>query len=172
MNKYKNIFLDRDGVINEIIYRKDKVSSPRLLEEFKIREDFLTFSKNIDKKLNFFLITNQPDISRRLLKLNVLKKMHDELSKVLSFNEIMVCMHDDKDNCNCRKPKPGLILRAISKYKLVPEECVMIGDSLNDMIAAKSAKIDFFLLDTDYNSHISDVRKIKSLISFEQILGK
>ena len=165
INRFKNIFLDRDGIVNDVILRDGIVSSPRSLVEFKVRDDFLKFSKEIDKNYNFFLVTNQPDIKRKLLKLNDLQKMHDKLMDILSFKEIFVCAHDDDDNCSCRKPKPGMILEAISRNNLKYDECIMIGDSLKDIGAANAAGIDALLLDTGYNNHISFDSKINSLLS-------
>jgi len=165
INKFKNIFLDRDGIVNHVILRDGIVSSPRSLEEFKFRDDFLNFAKKIDKNHNLFLVTNQPDIKRKLLKLNDLQKMHGKLMDILAFKEIFVCGHDDEDNCSCRKPKPGMILEAISSNNLKYNECIMIGDSLKDIEAANSAGIDVLLLETDYNNHILFNSKIKSLIS-------
>ena len=83
LNKYTNIFLDRDGVINEVIFRKDIVSSPRFIDEFKFREDFLSFAKNVDKTKKFFVVTNQPDVKRKLLRENHLKEMHKKLMDIL-----------------------------------------------------------------------------------------
>jgi len=165
INNFKNIFLDRDGIVNDIILRGGIVSSPRSVEEFKFKDDFLNFAKQIDKNRNFFLVTNQPDIKRKFLKFNDLQKMHDKLMDILYFKEIFVCAHDDEDNCSCRKPKPGMILKAISSYNLKYDECIMIGDSLKDIEAANSAGIDVLLLETVYNNHISFNGKIKSLIS-------
>ncbi len=165
LNKYTNIFLDRDGVINEVIFRKDTVSSPRFIDEFKFRKDFLSFAKNVDKTKKFFVVTNQPDVKRKLLRENHLKEMHKKLMDILDFEEIFVCMHDDDDNCKCRKPKPGMILDAISKYNLFHEECIMIGDSVKDLKAANAAGIDAFLLDTNYNKCVDYSYKIQSLIS-------
>jgi D-glycero-D-manno-heptose 1,7-bisphosphate phosphatase len=165
LNKFKNIFLDRDGIVNEVILRDEIISSPRSLEEFKFRNDFLNFAKKINRNHNFYLVTNQPDIKRKLLKLDDLEKMHDMLMNILLFKELFVCVHDDEDNCSCRKPKPGMILEAISTNNLKHDECVMIGDSIKDIEAANSAGIDALLLDTSYNSHISFNSKIKSLIS-------
>tara|TARA_S200000501_G_scaffold85996_1_gene78792 strand:+ start:21951 stop:22460 length:510 start_codon:yes stop_codon:yes gene_type:complete len=165
LNKYTNIFLDRDGVINEVIFRKDTVSSPRFIDEFKFRKDFLSFAKNVDKTKKFFVVTNQPDVKRKLLRENHLKEMHKKLMDILDFEEIFVCMHDDDDNCKCRKPKPGMILDAISKYNLFHEECIMIGDSVKDLKAANAAGIDAFLLDTNYNKKVDYSYKIQSLIS-------
>jgi len=165
ISKYKNIFLDRDGIINEVVMRDGIVSSPRFYKEFFYRDDFIEFSKKISKSFNFYLITNQPDISRGLLKKNELKKMHADLKKTLPFREIYVCQHDNNDNCSCRKPKPGMITEAIRKNNLAFEDCIMIGDSPKDIEAAKAAGIDIFLLKTVYNSYLNFDNKIDSLIS-------
>ena len=111
------------------------------------------------------MITNQPDISRGLLKQNELEKMHADLKNILSFKEIYVCQHDNNDNCSCRKPKPGMIIEAIKNNNLLPKDCIMIGDSLKDIEAAKAAGIDVILLNTVYNKHIVFNNKINSLIS-------
>ena len=165
LKNYKYIFLDRDGIVNDVIIRDSIISSPRYLSEFKFRKDFLDFAKNIDKKYDFFLATNQPDIKRNLLKKDDLNQMHEKLKKLLSFKELFVCMHDDEDNCECRKPKPGMILKAMAKYNLKTDDCVMIGDSIKDIKAANSAGIDAFLLETNYNKHITFNNKIQSLTS-------
>ena len=91
--------------------------------------------------------------------------MHEKVANSLYFNEIYVCKHDDGDDCECRKPKPGMILDAISKHNLKYEECIMIGDSIKDIEAAHAAGIDAFLLDTNYNKDITYKNKIQSLLS-------
>lgn len=164
INKFKNIFLDRDGIVNDVIHRNGIVSSPRSLKEFKFREDFLNFAKNIDKNHNFFLVTNQPDVKRNLLKLEDLQIMHDELMNILPFKRLFVCVHDDEDNCSCRKPKPGMILEAISTFNLEHNECIMIGDSIKDIESASGAGINALLLETNYNADITFNDKIKYLI--------
>ena len=63
----------------------------------------------------------------------------------------MACTHDDQDMCECRKPKPGLILSVIKKYALESKRCCMIGDSYKDIFSAKNAKIDSFFYKTTYN---------------------
>ena len=102
---------------------------------------------------------------RKLLKLDDLQNMHDQLMNILPFKKLFVCVHDDEDNCSCRKPKPGMILEAISTNNLQYNECIMIGDSIKDIQSANSAGISSLLLDTNYNTHIIFNNKIQSLIS-------
>lgn len=163
---YKNIFLDRDGVINEVIIRDSIVSSPRSMSEFIIRDDFHQFISNLEtERHKFFVVTNQPDISRNLLDIDDLNKMHEMIYTLFPIVEIVFCGHDDINNCSCRKPKPGMINRIISDHSLKREECIMIGDSSKDIIAAERAGIDKIFLKTTYNQIHNTVDKVSKLVS-------
>ena len=164
LNKYKNIFLDRDGVINSIIQRGTLISSPRSIEEFKLRNDFIMFANSIkNKKFLIFVCTNQPDIKRNLLDLTEMQKMHAIIFNYIDLTEIVFCPHDDYDNCLCRKPLPGMLDSMISKYSLKREECIFIGDSYKDILAGSNANIDTYLLKTNYNGHVKCSNKINKL---------
>ena len=165
LNQYKYIFLDRDGVINKIIKRSGIISSPRCMDEFIIRDDFKVFSEQVDKEnYEFFVVTNQPDIKRGLLSMDDLNQMHSIVRQYLNFIEISYCPHDDNDKCNCRKPKSGMLDDLINKNNLNKNKCLMIGDSAKDIISANSAKIDAYLLKTNYNSTIKHSYRINSLM--------
>jgi len=160
---YKNIFFDRDGVINKVVIRQGLISSPRSLNEFELREDFTAFYHSLEKNKRIFVVTNQPDINRRLLDQEELNKMHKIIMDSFNIMDLIYCPHDNEDNCLCRKPKPGMINDLIKKYDLDPKECLLIGDSGKDIGAAKNAKIDSLLLDTKYNQEVSGVVRISSL---------
>lgn len=148
----KAIFLDRDGVLNELIYRNNGLFSPRKLSDFKISVDspeFTRFTSSIGY-LNI-VISNQPDISRGLLKENILNEMTNLLKSNLSLNDVFYCVHDDQDRCDCRKPLAGLIFEAVKKWDINISESYFIGDSWKDIEAAKNANVSFFLLDRSYN---------------------
>ena len=164
LKQYKNIFLDRDGIINEVIIRNGLVSSPRNFDEFVIRNDFLNFIKLTNNNFNFFVMTNQPDIKRNLLSEADLKKMHFKLNSILNIKKIYVCRHDDSDMCMCRKPKPGMLLKALDEFNLKKSESLMIGDSFKDMQAAESANIHGILLDTVYNKQVKYKHKFTNLV--------
>ena len=115
---YRNIIFDRDGIINDVVIRQDTVSSPRNLNEFVLEKDFKEFVNKLPSSLNLFVATNQPDVARGLFKKNHFKKMHEHILEIYPIREIFVCMHDNKDMCACRKPKPGMIEKIINKYNL------------------------------------------------------
>ena len=136
----KAVFLDRDGVINEAFIKDGQPSSPYSLNKLKIlpgvKESILRL-----KKLNFIclVVTNQPDVPRGKIKKNTVIKMNYFLKKVIELDDIFVCYHDDKDNCNCRKPKPGLLLQACKKWNVDFKKSFMIGDRWKDMLAGINA---------------------------------
>ena len=147
----KAIFLDRDGVINKAIVKNGLPTPPNLLDELKIlpgvKESILKL-----KKLNFvcIVVTNQPDVSRRKINKNTVIKINNFLKKKIKLDDIFVCYHDDKDNCNCRKPKPGLLLQAGKKWNVDFKKSFMIGDRWKDIQAGENVGCKTIYLDYSY----------------------
>ena len=146
----KAIFLDRDGVINQ--ERKDYVKK---LDEFIIL-DKTSDEINIIKNRGFLviIITNQSPINRKLLSVETLNKIHEKLQSYLerydtSFDGVYFCPHTPSENCECRKPKPGLILQAVIDFQIDLSESYMIGNSETDIHAAKNAGCKGILLKKD-----------------------
>ena len=143
----KAIFLDRDGVINQ--ERKDYVKK---LDEFIIL-DKTSDAINIIKNHGFLviIITNQSPINRKLLSVETLNKIHEKLQSYLerydtSFDGVYFCPHTPSENCECRKPKPGLIIQAVTDFKIDLSQSYMIGDSKTDLQAARNAGCNGILL--------------------------
>ena len=144
---FKAIFLDRDGVINE--ERKDYVKN---LDEFIILKGVSKAIKLLKEK-NFLviIITNQSAINRKLLTNNGLDEIHNHLQDILknddtSYDAIYYCPHKPEENCECRKPKPGLLLRAAEEHSIDMENSFLIGDSMTDIEAADAAGCKRILL--------------------------
>ena len=144
---FKAIFLDRDGVINE--ERKDYVKN---LDEFIILKGVSKAIKLLKEK-NFLviIITNQSAINRKLLTNNGLDEIHNHLQDVLKNDDticdaIYYCPHKPEENCKCRKPKPGLLLRAAEEHSIDMKNSFLIGDSMTDIEAADMAGCKGILL--------------------------
>jgi D-glycero-D-manno-heptose 1,7-bisphosphate phosphatase len=135
----ETIFFDRDGIINDVISRDNIIASPRSMAEFHIKDEFIALHKNLPRELNLFVVTNQPDVSRSLLPIDTLKAMHNNLMTEFAFKEILYCPHDNADNCECRKPKPGMIQSLLTKYGLKKESALIVGDSEKDILAGQAA---------------------------------
>ena len=146
----KAIFLDRDGVINQ--ERKDYVKK---LDEFRIL-DKTSDAINIIKNNGFLviIITNQSAINRKLLSVENINKIHEKLQSYLerydtSFDGVYFCPHIPSENCECRKPKPGLIVQAVTDFQIDLSESYMIGNSETDIHAARNAGCKGILLKKD-----------------------
>jgi D-glycero-D-manno-heptose 1,7-bisphosphate phosphatase len=115
----KAVFLDRDGVINKAKIINGKPYPPSTLDE-------LIIFSGVKKALRFlreshFLlicITNQPDVSRKITTQYNVEKLNNKLLIELPLDSIYCCYHDDSDMCDCRKPKPGMIIAIAKNYML------------------------------------------------------
>ena len=151
-NKQKAIFLDRDGTINKMV---GFVTNP---EQFELIEGAAEAIKTINKSGYLaIVVTNQPVIARGDCTFEELQTIHDkmetELGKVGAFvDAIYVCPHhtdkgfegelpEYKIDCDCRKPKPGLLLQAAKDFNIELSESYMIGDSLRDVEAGEKAGV-------------------------------
>jgi D-glycero-D-manno-heptose 1,7-bisphosphate phosphatase len=115
------VFLDRDGTLNHLVPRLDgTLASPRSLAEFKLINGIARQVERIHKAgFMAILATNQPDVARGFLDARVLESMHEELMKQAPLDGIMVCPHDDPDDCTCRMPRPGLLIQARNAGELI-----------------------------------------------------
>lgn len=151
-NKQKAIFLDRDGTINKMV---GFVTKP---EQFELIEGAAEAIKTINKSGYLaIVVTNQPVIARGDCTFEELQVIHDkmetELGKVGAFvDAVYVCPHhtdkgfegerlEYKCNCDCRKPKPGLLLQAAKDFNIDLLESYMIGDSHRDVEAGENAGV-------------------------------
>lgn len=165
----KALFLDRDGIINEIVMRDGLPSSPRLLEELVLIPEAIELA-DVAKQLGFtlILVTNQPDVSRGLLPRSEMKKMHQAIKSHIPFDRIEVCT-----SCNNayfrRKPNPGMLLQSAEALNIDLYESFFLGDSLKDLQAGKRAGVITILLQTDYNRFIHGLGDV-NCNSFNEII--
>ncbi len=149
----KAVFFDRDGVINKPVIRQGQLYSPRKLEEFTLIEGVVEclLRLRLAGWLNI-VVTNQPDIARGAVSTQVLNVINRHIKDVLAVDDIIVCPHDDTDNCDCRKPKPGMLLKAAQKWEIDLNKSFMIGDQWKDAEAGKEAGCISILIDYPYNA--------------------
>lgn len=148
----KAIFLDRDGVLNEAIIKNNLPYPPASVEETVIPGDAFP-ALTILKQWGFLLIcvTNQPDVVRGKTTMAIVNAINQELKKALPLDDILVCFHDDIDNCACRKPMPGLLISASQKYNIDLNKSFMIGDRWRDIEAGSNAGCQTILLQQGYD---------------------
>jgi D-glycero-D-manno-heptose 1,7-bisphosphate phosphatase len=162
----KAIFLDRDGVLNKTIFRDGKPRAPYTLDDFELFEGVKDATQKL-KAAGFILIvvTNQPDVARGWVSLESVKLMNHQIQSLLPIDDLKVCFHVEKDQCLCRKPKPGMLLEAASEWSIDLTQSYMIGDRYSDVAAGVSAGCTSILIgDGDERGQFPDaVQKFPSL---------
>ena len=146
------LFLDRDGVLNKAIIKNRKPYPPTKIEELEIIsgvQEGLELLKHSGFKL--IVITNQPDVARGTLSKEKVDEINNTISQNLNIDEIISCFHDDSDNCECRKPKPGMILQAVKKWNIDLTLSYLIGDRWRDIQTAKNIGLNSILIKYDYD---------------------
>ena len=154
--KKQAILLDRDGVINQAVIKDGKPYPPASVAELVIEADVQP-SLTALKSAGFLLIvvTNQPDVARGKTTQNAVHAINDHLMEQLPLDDILVCYHDDKDQCACRKPQPGLLLQAAKQYDLDLKQCVMVGDRWRDIEAGQRAGCKTVWINNNYTEKAS-----------------
>ena len=104
------------------------------------------------KELGFLLlvVTNQPDVSRGTQSLSAIQAMHDMMRRALPLDDFLICAHDDKDGCHCRKPLPGLMFDAQARYGVDLARSFMVGDRWRDIDAGRAAGCRTVFIDQNY----------------------
>ena len=148
----KAVFLDRDGVINAPVIVDNKPYPPASLSDLIILEGVkqgVALLKSAGFKV--FVVTNQPDVARgKTPQINV-DEIHNYLMLNLLLDEISCCFHDDKEKCNCRKPKPGMLLNLAQKWDIDLSKSYLVGDRWRDIAAGQAAGVTTLLIDYGYD---------------------
>ena len=146
------VFLDRDGVIDRAIVRDGKPYPPSSLDELEILPGVgYALEKLRRSGFKLIVVTNQPDVAREKQSKAVVETMHDWLRARLPLDAVFTCYHDDTDHCDCRKPAPGLLLRAADEYGVDLASSFMVGDRWRDIEAGKHAGCKTLFIDYAYD---------------------
>jgi len=149
--KNKAVFLDRDGVLNQAVVRNGKPYPPASAAELLLAPDAETALQEL-KAHGFLLlvVTNQPDVAKGITTRAAVEEINRKLTSKLPVDDVFVCFHQDKDQCDCRKPKPGMILQGAGKYNVDLAESFMVGDRWRDVEAGQNAGCRTVFLDGGY----------------------
>jgi D-glycero-D-manno-heptose 1,7-bisphosphate phosphatase len=150
---HRAVFLDRDGVINRALERDRKPYPPTNLAEFDILPEVPDACARL-KAAGFLLVvaTNQPDVGRGTLKLEAVEQIHAHLTAQLPVERVEVCLHAGKgySDCDCRKPKPGMLLRAARELNIDLSRSWMVGDRWRDVDCGHAAGCKTIFIDRGY----------------------
>jgi D-glycero-D-manno-heptose 1,7-bisphosphate phosphatase len=174
IEQQKIILIDRDGVINKRAPVDHYITHP---DNFILISDTVDSMKALSELgFGFVIITNQAGIGRGVFSFDDLKLIHQKMNRLLTENDINIlniyfCPHAPIDDCDCRKPKPGMLLVAAERYSLDLSQCLFIGDDPRDVIAAKNAKTGSVLINcSDQERIVSGVKPTYFAPKLSQLL--
>ena|SRR5579862_7007754 len=151
----KAVFLDRDGVINRKAPEGEYIVR---WEGFEILPGVVEAIQSLNQSgCCVIVVTNQRAVARSKITLAELQEMHARLIATLAergakIDRVYFCPHDLEANCDCRKPKAGMLLRALKEFEIDPLKSWMVGDSAVDIEAGKTAGCRTALIGTSSNA--------------------
>jgi D-glycero-D-manno-heptose 1,7-bisphosphate phosphatase len=148
------VFLDRDGVINRALTRDGLPYPPTRPEEFEILPGVPEACARL-KAAGYTLVvaTNQPDVGRGTLARTVVEALHESMCRALPIDRVEVCYHPGKgaSDCDCRKPRPGMLTRAAHDLGLDLAASWMVGDRWRDIDCGHAAGCRTIFIDHGYD---------------------
>lgn len=167
------VFLDRDGVLVATEVRGGKPFAALSLDGFAILPRAPAAVRAL-KAAGFVtvVVTNQPELARGNVDSATMDAMHARLSSAMPIDAVYVCPHDSGEGCGCRKPAPGMLLRAADDLDLDLASSYMVGDRWRDVGAGRAAGCTTVLIDCGYDEpeHVapdltaSDIAEAAALI--------
>ena len=163
----KTIFLDRDGVINKEVEYLFRIADFKFIGGVF---DACLYFQNLNYKI--IIISNQSGISRGYFNENDYLKLTEWMLgqfniKGISILDILYCPHGPESTCNCRKPKPGMLIEAKNKYNISMKDSWMIGDKETDIEAANLVGISNTILVR--SGHLIDESNSNSKFTIDSI---
>ena len=151
----KAVFIERDGILNEVKAGPKHQITPLTLEEFTVNKKAEPVLRKL-KAAGFVLIatTSQPGLSRGYQSRRELDRMHEIIRKCFPLDDLMVCPHDESDHCPCRKPRPGLLIEAAFKWHLNLDCSFVVSDKWQDAEAARTAGCTSLLLQSPWIGNV------------------
>ena len=153
MQRRAAVFLDRDGVLNRTTVRDGTPYPPMSVTEVEILPGVAdALSRLADAGLPMFVVTNQPDVARGAQSRETVEQINSYIARELPMlTAFYVCYHDNKDNCSCRKPGPGMLVQAAAEHGIDLAQSFMVGDRWSDIVAGAAVGCKTFLLDVPYS---------------------
>ena len=153
----KAVFLDRDGVLNRAVVTDGRPYPPRSLDALEILPgvaDALTDLRAAGY-LNL-VVTNQPDVTTGKTTQTLVDAIHDRLMSTLALDKIYACYCVEGPDCDCYKPKPGMLLEAAGEWEVDCAQSFMVGDRWRDVGAGKAANCRTIFIDYGYQERRPD----------------
>lgn len=172
------LFIDRDGVINHMVSSKSEgFDSPQRSEDVRLVKGIADVIVWLNKqRIPVIEITNQPGVAKGKMDMKTLEsieaRVHDLLKQSgVTIDYVYRCLHHPRGvvseltvECDCRKPKPGLLIKAAAKLHIDLKRSIMLGDNASDVEAGKNAgcKTIIFIHEEDTPEKIEKAKKVEA----------
>jgi D-glycero-D-manno-heptose 1,7-bisphosphate phosphatase len=180
--KSRAIFLDRDGVLNRPVIRDGKSYPPARVEDLEIYEGLCDQLQRLkDRGFVLIVVTNQPDVARGTTSRETVEGINSAIAREIpAIDRFLVCFHDTGDGCECRKPRPGMLLAGAADLDVDLGRSYMVGDRRSDVEAGIAAGSRTIFIDRAYreappihydhraSSTLEALRIIESEIEYEK----
>jgi D-glycero-D-manno-heptose 1,7-bisphosphate phosphatase len=151
------VFLDRDGVLNQVVVRDGRPHPPADVADVERLPGVAAACRRLaDAGRVLVVVTNQPDIARGTTDRARVDELNRAVTEGLPIRDVLVCPHDDTDRCRCRKPEPGLLLEAAERWHLDLAASVMVGDRWRDVDAGRAAGVRTIFVDRGYAERLRE----------------
>jgi D-glycero-D-manno-heptose 1,7-bisphosphate phosphatase len=150
--KSRAIFLDRDGVLNRPVIREGKSYPPARVEDLEIYEGLREQLQRLkDRGFVLIVVTNQPDVARGTTPRETVEGINSAIAlEIPALDRFLVCFHDNGDGCECRKPRPGMLLAGAKEFDVDLARSYMVGDRRSDVEAGIAAGSRTIFIDRAY----------------------
>ncbi len=146
------VFLDRDGVLNEVRLDDGVPRPPASVSNLRVANGAAeALARLRDAGFVLVVITNQPDVPRGQTTRQAVDEINAALQARLPVDAVYACFHDTGDGCDCRKPRPGMLLQAARDLALDLGDSWLVGDRWVDIAAAEAVRVRGVLLNRDYS---------------------
>jgi D-glycero-D-manno-heptose 1,7-bisphosphate phosphatase len=151
--KSRAIFLDRDGVLNHAVVRNGKPYPPADAKDVRVYEGLEKELDHLkDRGFAIIVVTNQPDVGRGKTSRASVEAINKVIAtSIPAIDRFIVCFHDNDDNCDCRKPKPGMLKAGAAAFNVDLSRSYMVGDRKSDVEAGLAAGSRTIFIDRFYN---------------------
>lgn len=171
--KNRAVFLDRDGTLNKVVIRDGIPFPPAEVSEFELLAG-VKDALRIFKSQGYIpiVVTNQPDFARGTASLVQIESLNNMIRRSLNIEHIYTCLHDDQEDCHCRKPKPGLLLQAANELNIELTASIMVGDRWRDVQAGQAAGCSCYYIDCNYSESkpLQPFERVQSLFEAAKLV--
>jgi D-glycero-D-manno-heptose 1,7-bisphosphate phosphatase len=175
--KSKAIFLDRDGVLNHPVIRDGRCYPPARVEDVEVYPGVREKLQRLkDRGFVLIVVTNQPDVARGTTLRETVEDINGLIAREIpAIDRFIVCFHDNNDGCDCRKPRPGMLLAGATEFDIDLARSYMVGDRRSDVEAGMAAGSQTIFIDrayrepppTQYDHRVSSTLEALTIIENE-----